>query len=282
MNNMTTTSNSGRFEIINGKCVIPQGVTEIADQEFCKVHELREVVIPDSVIRIGEFAFDCTGLSEVKIPCGVKVVADGAFSDCFGLTRVEFPDTLVSIGEYGFSDCPFRSVELPGSLVCIGRAAFAETDLVGIQIPASVISIGRGAFSGCSRLESILVDEKNPMYRSVSDACLTRDGETLVFGCMNSVIPDGVLFIAPNAFESCTGLGYVEFPNSIRIIQDAAFSCCRNLKAVKLPKSLTTIGREAFSNCENLARPDIPTSVITIGDKAFFIPEGDCGDELPF
>ena len=37
-----------RFEIIDGRCVIPHGVTEILEEEFADCQELKEIVI-DSV-----------------------------------------------------------------------------------------------------------------------------------------------------------------------------------------------------------------------------------------
>ena len=278
--NMKSTSNSGRFEIIDGKCVIPEGVTEIADHEFHSVHELHEVVIPNSVIRIGQDSFDSTGLGEIKIPDSIKIIEHGAFSSCFGLSKVELSESLVSIGDYAFSDCPIRSIKLPGTLAHLGRSSFGASNLVSIHIPSSVVSIGHGAFSDCSELERISVDENNPMYRSVSDTCLTKNGDTLVFGCKNSIIPKGVKYIGAESFEGCWGLESIEMSDSVTHISYAAFSKCRNLKCVKLPKMLESIEKEAFGYCKKLVKPEIPASVINIADDAFLLAEG--GDDLPF
>ena len=46
-----------RFEIINGKCVIPDGVTEIPEDEFWECQELKEIVIPETVTIIPNAAF---------------------------------------------------------------------------------------------------------------------------------------------------------------------------------------------------------------------------------
>ena len=112
------------------------------------------------------------------------------------------------------------------------------------------------------------------MYRAISNTCLTKDGDMLVFGCKNSVIPDGVKYIGPESFENCSGLETIEIPDSVEVISYAAFAGCKNLGSVKLPKALTTIGTESFSYCEKLIKPDIPDSV-RIGENAFFIPETD-------
>lgn len=41
-----------RFEIIDGRCVIPNGVTEILDEELSDCRELKEIVIPDTVVSL--------------------------------------------------------------------------------------------------------------------------------------------------------------------------------------------------------------------------------------
>ena len=45
-----------RFEIINGKCVIPEGTDYIEDYEFYCSDDLREVVFPESLSSIGRAA----------------------------------------------------------------------------------------------------------------------------------------------------------------------------------------------------------------------------------
>ncbi len=43
-----------RFQIINGKCVVPNGTTRINDYEFVGCDELQEVVLPDTVSYLGQ------------------------------------------------------------------------------------------------------------------------------------------------------------------------------------------------------------------------------------
>ena len=45
------------YEIIDGRCVIPHGVSHIVYKEFESAHNLREVVIPTSVYMICAYAF---------------------------------------------------------------------------------------------------------------------------------------------------------------------------------------------------------------------------------
>lgn len=50
---------------------------------------LKEMVIPDFVIRIGEGAFNgCSGLSKITVGYSLSVIEDGAFDGCISLKEV--------------------------------------------------------------------------------------------------------------------------------------------------------------------------------------------------
>lgn len=67
--------------------VIPDGVTEIAEEAFAFDDELTSVIIPDGVNTIGEGAFaECVNLKSVKIPASVKKIAKHSFDGCEDLT----------------------------------------------------------------------------------------------------------------------------------------------------------------------------------------------------
>ena len=53
-----------RFEIINGKCVIPEGIDYIEDYEFYCSDDLREIVFPESLSSIGARRSRVAGISE--------------------------------------------------------------------------------------------------------------------------------------------------------------------------------------------------------------------------
>lgn len=75
-----------RFEIINGKCVIPEGIDYIEDYEFYCSDDLREVVFPESLSSIGREAFKgCWNLREIHLPAGVLEIEEAAFSGCCSL-----------------------------------------------------------------------------------------------------------------------------------------------------------------------------------------------------
>lgn len=83
-------------------------------------------------------------------------------------------------------------------------------------------------------------------------------------------LDSGVTSIGESAFENCTNLSSVTFPNSLLYIEDSAFEGCENLVSALLPGNLLRIGSWSFSNCTNLKSLRLPDSVRDIGYSAFY------------
>ena len=238
-----------RFEIIDGMCVIPHGVTEILEEEFADCQELKEVVIPDTVVNIGMGAFmECHSLQSVTIPRSVTKIPHCAFFCCTSLKEVFIPDSVKVIGPQAFEGCAkLRSVTIPEGVEDLSSTFYQCASLKEISIPSSVIEIGHNTFSACTRLERIDVAEDNPVYKSAGNCCLTKDGRILVFGCSSSVIPEGVKVIEDFAFYRCSRLRSVTIPEGVEYIGNWSFGDCRKLESVNIPRSVKEIVLCAFS-----------------------------------
>jgi hypothetical protein len=119
-----------------------------------------------------------------------------------------------------------------------------------------VTSIGNSAFTECSKLTSIIVDDKNSTYSS-KDGVLYNKKQTVLICCPggkseNFTIPNNVTRIGEQAFEHCNSLTNVTIPNSVTSISNHAFSYCGNLSNVIISKSVTSINEGAFSQCNSL------------------------------
>jgi len=117
-----------------------------------------DVIIPDSVISIGENAFSwCESLISVKIPDSVTSIGENAFSWCSSLTSVTIGNSVTSIGDWAFNWCSsLTSVTIGNSVTSIGTHAFSRcASLTSVTIPDSVTSIGDYAFEECERLTSV-------------------------------------------------------------------------------------------------------------------------------
>lgn len=189
-------------------------------------HSLQSVTIPRSVTKIPHCAFFwCTSLKEVFIPDSVKVIGPQAFEGCAKL----------------------RSVTIPDGVEDLNSTFYQCASLKEISIPSSVIEIGHNTFSACTKLERIDVAEDNPVFKSVGNCCLTKDGRILVFGCSSSVIPEGVKVIEDFAFYRCSRLRSVTIPEGVEYIGNWSFGDCRKLESVNIPRSVKEIVLCAFS-----------------------------------
>ena len=288
---------------------IPNSVTSIGGWAFHVCSGLTAVTIPNSVTSIGDCAFcECSGLTSVTIPNSVTSIGYNAFSDCSGLTgAITIPNSVTSIGDCAFSGCSgLTSVTIGNSVAEIGGNAFdCCSGLTSVTIPNSVTTIGSSAFSGCSGLESIVVENGNSKYdsRNGCNAIIETATNTLISGCMNTVIPNSVTSIGGYAFKGCSGLMSVIIPNSVTSIGYDAFSGCSGLESIvvengnskydshdncnaiietatntlisgcmntTIPNSVTSIGACAFSGCSGLTAVTIPNSVTSIGGNAFY------------
>ena len=72
--------------------------------------ELTSYVIPNSVTRIGDYAFSsCSSLVEVVIPNSVTRIGDYAFLHCSSLSSIVIPVCVTIIGSYAFAGCNFSN-----------------------------------------------------------------------------------------------------------------------------------------------------------------------------
>ncbi|MBO5705645.1 MAG: leucine-rich repeat domain-containing protein, partial [Bacteroidaceae bacterium] len=104
--------------------------------------EVKDLVIPNSVTSIGDYAFyNCSVLTSVTIPNSVTSIGGGAFYNCFGLTSVTIPNSVTSIGQSAFSGCSgLTSVTIGSGVESIGTKAFANCpDLLDVYCYAEYV-----------------------------------------------------------------------------------------------------------------------------------------------
>ncbi len=96
------------------KVTILGDVETIEEYAFTNCTNLKEVVLPDSLLEIKEKAFINTGLEKLTIPDEVKELKDGSFANCPNLTTVTFGINLQKINSSAFQNCPsLNKFEIP-------------------------------------------------------------------------------------------------------------------------------------------------------------------------
>ncbi len=180
----------------------------------------------------------------------VTAINEKAFYENKNLASLIIGDNVTSIAYKAFYNC---------------------TALTNITIGDSVTNIGDFAFYNCSGLTVIEVITGNNSYHSDGNCLIETATNTLILGCMNSIIPtDGsVTNIGSYSFYGCSQLTTITIPNSVTNIADYVFYNCSNLSNVTMGTGVTSIGRYSFYNCDLLKNITIPRNIKKISEYAF-------------
>lgn len=163
--------------------------------------------VPWSKNKIGEVVFN-------KI---TKVVVEEGVTHIGNLS-------LSTLGYYNSNDVEIQ-FDLPSTLLSIGKDAFANSyGLRSLEIPAAVNKIGSSIHRNCVNLSSITVAEGNTAYKAIDNCLLKADGQRLILGCKNSIIPDNVVIIDNSAFRGHSGLKEITLPRTLNTIALYAFA----------------------------------------------------------
>lgn len=125
------------------------------------------VVLPDSVTKIGERAFDgCKTIKSIDIPNTIVRIDGAAFRDCTSLQSIKLPDSIEKIEWQTFQGCTsLKSVYIPSTVTNIAEGAFRNcTSLKTVFIPDSVKSTGVDIFEGCKNLTIHVQAESKPRF----------------------------------------------------------------------------------------------------------------------
>lgn len=251
-------------------------VTDVSDRAFENKNSLQEVIIPDGLITIGEYAF----------------------YNCRNLGKVSLGNTVKTIKSWSFSWTGLKSLGLPSSVETIESRAFSSNkNLEYVMLGKGLKTIGSYAFAGCEKVSEVEIEDlaswcgvsitdeyANPMLYS---NCFSIRGKEQT--SLN--IPSGVERIKRYTFAYCTsikelnlspyvktidnyafknsGLTKIENTGNVTSIGEGAFGFCKDLESVVLSEPMQQVGNNAFRRCEALKTVTIARQLQSTGGQAF-------------
>ena len=188
----------------------------------------------------------------VVLPQGLIKIGDYAFAE-IALTSVVIPDSVTEIGSSAFANYEFYTR--------VGSFKPPNPLLTSVTLPKGLAKVGSGAFSGNSALKTVVIPEGcSVIGEKMFERCTAITAIT---------IPKSITSIPSNAFAHCTGLKNLVLPEGLTEIAGGdngtgAFWGCNALTSVTLPSTITTIGETAFRGCSALTTVTIPDSMARI------------------
>lgn len=234
---------------------------------FKDMYWLEEVSLPDSLISIGDSAFEgCTELYTISFGNGLRDIGAAAFRDCITLETISLGEGLASIGEEAFSATAdtmrLKSVSLPATLQSIGWNVFKGCELIrGATTPSGILAAKDLFPDAYDKITSYVVAEgSTAMVNEMFKGC----------ECLSYILlPESLMQIGESAFEDCQSLIEIGLPDAVTTLGRYAFRNCYNLKTIGLPKELNAIEDGTFVNCPMLDSLIVPASVNRIGSQIY-------------
>ncbi len=247
--------------------IIPNTISSIGDYAFYN-SGLKSVTIPASVTSIGVDAFEGFHLESVKFAsikslCSIKFKSIQSnpisssqtfFIGNREITDIVVPNSVASIGNYTFALCSkIRSIYLPESIVSIGDSAFYRCDsLISISIPKSVKSIGSEAFKYCYNIRHV-------EFASIKSICSIEFKDFY----SNPAYYPNRFFIGGKEITK------VIIPQSLSSIGSYAFAGCHRIRKLVIPQSIKSIGEGAFYCCDSVVSITLPNTLTSIANYTF-------------
>lgn len=153
--------------------IMPNSVVTIGDNAFCGCKELRNIVFSQnlqtcksSFINGGRTFLNCRSLNKVEIPASLKIIPNAMFIGCTSLSEVILHDGLEEIEADAFERCiNLKKISLPATVHKLHEYCFPDIE----EIRLTSTKIPDGIFHAC--VDYMDCDGKNQYYTCIISAC---------------------------------------------------------------------------------------------------------------
>ena len=203
---------------------------------------LRRIILPDDIVRLGSGAFAYMMLERINLPASLQILGQCCFADCHELwfDELTIPEGVTDIPLQCFIDCKgFGKIAFPPTLKTIYVGAFQGTSIGEVDFSEGLECIGDLAFFGVKNLR-------------------------------RAILPNSCRYLEWEVFSENDSLREIRFPEGIPGIPWSVASKCPKLETVWIPESVERILFDAFYMCENLRTVNLPSRLRQIDDRAFY------------
>ncbi|EGS35054.1 putative cell wall binding repeat 2 [Finegoldia magna SY403409CC001050417] len=276
---------------------IPKGYTYIGQDAFRENKNIKSVNLPNSIIKISDYAFADLSLKTIKLPDNLEFLGDQVFFYNQIEGKLILPKNLTNLGERSFKSNQITELEFNcEKLEIIKEQAFEDNKIKQVKLPDSVKKIEIGAFNGNLGDENyamkvVLFSNGNVDNKDSSSIVNpTEEDKTTSVDVDSSKWDEKDFVFDKGKVLGFSGIGKLKVRKNkdlvipekngkypIDEIGDDAF---RNvdfegsslnkydLKSIKLPKTVKKIGKFAFQS-NYLTEFEAPEALKIIGDGAF-------------
>ena len=276
---------------------IPKGYTYIGQDAFRGNSNIKSVNLPNSIIKISDYAFSDLSLKTIKLPDNLEFLGDQVFFYNQIEGKLILPKNLTNLGERSFKSNQITELEFNcEKLEIIKEQAFEDNKIKQVKLPNSVKKIEIGAFNGNLGDENyamkvVLFSNGNVDNKDSSSIVNpTEEDKTTSVDVDSSKWDEKDFVFDKGKVLGFSGIGKLKVRKNkdlvipekngkypIDEIGDDAF---RNvdfegsslnkydLKSIKLPKTVKKIGKFAFQS-NYLTEFEAPEALKIIGDGAF-------------
>ncbi|HCQ72783.1 MAG TPA: hypothetical protein DIT75_05255 [Rikenellaceae bacterium] len=193
---------------LTGTLALPHTLKKIGRLAFCGSKFTGNLVLPESLEIIEDWAFGESGIDKACAFTGDLII----------------PDKMTQISARVFYGCSFTGKLLLNNVSSIGELAFDSCGFGGeLEIPEGCKEIGMGAFSGCG-FSNVIIPSSLKM---IGDGAFENNDLSL----SPVVLPMGLVSVGSRAFKNCN-LTSVSLPSTLNVIGNDAFKNCYNLSQV--------------------------------------------------
>ena len=223
-------------------------IKTIGNYTFNSCNGLQFVEFPNTITSIGNNIFEnCNNLQNVKFNNNITTIPNEAFKGCVSLLSVNFKEGLLSINNNSFINCSLlNSLDFPESLISIGESAYENCiTLTSINLKNNIEQIKDRCFYNCRRLKNVDSYNLNKLNFIGKYAFYTNKFKYFY-------IPNSLKIINEYSF-SRSSIEQIDFEKeSVISIENNAFEYCSRLDEIIFPNSLSSIGTDAFKYNRNL------------------------------